>query len=68
MDILFSPAYPHPMADNLKMFDINWYENFVFSFSFKKLLLLLLLLLFLEADPSMFIELSPIQIHLQRCN
>ena len=38
---IVSPAYPHPMADNLKC-----------SIS-------------IEADPSMFIELSPIQIQLQ---
>lgn len=38
---IVSPAYPHPMADNLKC-SIN-----------------------IEADPSMFIEVSPIQVQLQ---
>lgn len=38
---IVSPAYPHPMADNLKC-SIN-----------------------IEADPSMFIELAPIEIRLQ---
>ncbi|CAF0948702.1 unnamed protein product [Rotaria sp. Silwood1] len=38
---IISPAYPHPMADNLKCS------------------------ITIEADPSMYIELSPIQIHLQ---
>jgi hypothetical protein len=56
---IVSPAYPHPMADNLKCSISIGMKNFFFSleklFSF----------LFLEADPSMYIELSPIQIHLQ---
>ncbi|CAF0789143.1 unnamed protein product [Rotaria sordida] len=38
---IISPAYPHPMADNLKCS------------------------ITIEADPSMYIELSPIQVHLQ---
>jgi hypothetical protein len=56
---IISPTYPHPMADNLTcsitigidLFSLLlFFENFVIS---------------VEADPSMYIELSPIQIRLQ---
>jgi hypothetical protein len=58
---IISPTYPHPMADNLTCsitIGINLFLVVIFrKFCFFEISL--------EADPSMYIELSPIQIRLQ---
>lgn len=54
---IVSPGYPHPMADNLKCSINIGRRNFF--------LVLIVVDLFAEADPSMYIELTPIQIRLQ---
>jgi hypothetical protein len=54
---IISPAYPHPMADNLKCsISIGMISFFLEKLKF---------FVFSEADPTMYIELSPIHIHLQ---
>ena len=55
---IVSPAYPHPMADNLKC-SISIGRRLFERKEFVSLGV------FLEADPTMYIELSPIQIQLQ---
>jgi hypothetical protein len=56
---IVSPAYPHPMADNLKC-SLNIGMKFLCSFLIK-----FLFYCSVEVDSSMYIELSPIEIHLQ---
>lgn len=56
---IVSPSYPHPMADNLKC-SISIGMNF-----FSKRILFDSFVISVEADPTMYIELSVIQIHLQ---
>jgi hypothetical protein len=63
---IVSPGYPHPMADNIKC-SIN-IGMISFSFCLIKYNIDIYIYISsqpLEADSSMFIELAPIQIHLQ---